>query len=123
MNDRVERSVQTFIKNLAGAEVTEIQQFVAEITSNQKFHRAVEDKRRVPDRRRYSSWSISSTLGEVLYAVCRKAQPAAIVETGVAGGVSSSYILQSLEDNRSGDLYSIDLPFGKHRVAGLSPII
>jgi predicted O-methyltransferase YrrM len=112
MNDRVERSVQTFIKNLIGAEVTEIQTYAAEIMSNQEFYRDLEDKRSSSGRRRFSSWGpgIGATLGVVLYSVCRKVRPATVVETGVASGVSSSYILQSLEDNKLGALYSIDLP-------------
>jgi hypothetical protein len=45
-----------------------------------------------------------------LYVICRTLTPAVVVETGVASGLSSAYILQALEDNASGRLYSIDLP-------------
>jgi predicted O-methyltransferase YrrM len=110
MNDRSERSVQTFIVNLIGAEIAEMQQHIAEITSNQEFSKSLNDKRSTPDRRRFSSWGVSSTLGVVLYAICRQVRPAIVVETGVASGISSSYILQSLEDNKLGTLHSIDQP-------------
>lgn len=46
----------------------------------------------------------------MLYAICRKFNPETVVETGVQYGISSSYILQALEDNGHGRLYSIDLP-------------
>ena len=47
----------------------------------------------------------------ILYGLCRLVNPTAVVETGVANGVSSAFILQALEDNRgNGLLYSIDLP-------------
>ena len=123
MNDRIERSVQTFIKNLTGAEVTEIQRYVAEITSNQEFYKGMDDKRGSSGRRRFSSWgpSIGPTLGVILYAVCRKLRPATVVETGVASGVSSSYMLQSLEDNKSGALYSIDLPLWEAQSGWIIP--
>jgi predicted O-methyltransferase YrrM len=47
---------------------------------------------------------------ELLYVLVRKLCPAVVVETGVAAGVSSAYILQAMEDNQHGHLYSIDLP-------------
>ena len=47
---------------------------------------------------------------ELLYVLVRKLCPAKVVETGVAAGVSSAYILQALEDNQYGKLYSIDYP-------------
>jgi hypothetical protein len=45
-----------------------------------------------------------------LYLVVRLIQPDHIVETGVSAGVSSTYILSALEDNKKGELHSIDLP-------------
>lgn len=47
---------------------------------------------------------------ELLYVLVRKLCPETVVETGVAAGVSSAYILQALEDNEYGRLYSIDFP-------------
>lgn len=48
---------------------------------------------------------------EILYFLIRKLKPRVVVETGVAAGESSGYILQALKDNDIGKLYSIDLPF------------
>ena len=45
-----------------------------------------------------------------LYVICRTVKPAVVIETGVASGLSSAYILLALEDNASGRLFSIDLP-------------
>jgi hypothetical protein len=45
-----------------------------------------------------------------LYVICRIRKPDVVVETGVASGLSSAHILQALDDNSSGKLYSIDLP-------------
>jgi predicted O-methyltransferase YrrM len=45
-----------------------------------------------------------------LYFVCRFVKPKVVVETGVDYGTSSALILQALEDNGTGLLYSIDLP-------------
>ncbi|PKM98698.1 MAG: hypothetical protein CVU79_02245 [Elusimicrobia bacterium HGW-Elusimicrobia-3] len=47
-----------------------------------------------------------------IYSLVRLLKPRVVVETGVADGVTSSYILRALEDNGEGKLYSIDLPSG-----------
>ena len=49
-------------------------------------------------------------LARCLYLVCRALAPAIVVETGVAYGLSSAFILQALALNNSGSLHSIDLP-------------
>lgn len=48
--------------------------------------------------------------GKFLYFIVRLAKPAVMVETGVAHGVSSWTILNAMERNGVGKLYSIDLP-------------
>lgn len=50
------------------------------------------------------------TLTRLLWAVVRHRQPQRVVETGVARGVSSAFVLKALELNGSGHLWSIDLP-------------
>lgn len=47
---------------------------------------------------------------EACYAITRIVRPTTVVETGVAWGFSSAAILQALESNGSGRLYSVDLP-------------
>jgi len=47
---------------------------------------------------------------EILYAVCRILKPLRIVETGVASGISSAFMLEALRRNMKGHLFSIDLP-------------
>lgn len=49
------------------------------------------------------------------YVLTRLAKPKIVVETGVWYGFSSVFILQGLEDNRSGKLYSIDLPNAQYQ--------
>lgn len=45
-----------------------------------------------------------------LCVVCLVLRPSVVVETGVGAGLSSTFILQALNDNHKGNLYSIDLP-------------
>jgi predicted O-methyltransferase YrrM len=55
-------------------------------------------------------YSADIALGRCLYIVCRALRPTVVIETGVAYGMSSAFILQALEQNAHGTLYSIDLP-------------
>jgi predicted O-methyltransferase YrrM len=49
--------------------------------------------------------------GTALYVLVRIFKPEVVVETGVANGVSSSFILKALDQNSRGRLYSIDLHY------------
>jgi methyltransferase family protein len=51
-----------------------------------------------------------ASLGELLYVLVRGLRPELVVETGVAQGITSAYILAGLSDNGIGQLHSIDLP-------------
>src|ERR671917_1921847 len=56
-------------------------------------------------------WAADSLLARCCYLVCRLLKPDVVVETGVAYGVSSAFILRALEENGGGGvLHSVDLP-------------
>lgn len=57
-----------------------------------------------------SEWDADPTLAYMVYYICHLLQPKAVVETGVAHGITSAFILQALAENGRGHLYSIDLP-------------
>jgi len=59
---------------------------------------------------RGAQWPADSVLARCCYLLCRLIRPAVVVETGVAYGVSSAFILQALEENGGGVLHSVDLP-------------
>lgn len=46
----------------------------------------------------------------LLYIITRLHRPKIVVETGVAQGVSTTFLLRGLHDNKEGRLFSIDLP-------------
>jgi predicted O-methyltransferase YrrM len=55
-------------------------------------------------------WAADSLLARCCYLMCRILEPTVVVETGVAYGVSSAFILRALEENGRGVLHSVDLP-------------
>jgi predicted O-methyltransferase YrrM len=58
-----------------------------------------------------ASGCIGIVPGTLLYALVRALRPSVIIETGVANGVSSTFLLGAIRDNGHGKLVSIDLPF------------
>ncbi|BBL80002.1 hypothetical protein RxyAA322_18560 [Rubrobacter xylanophilus] len=55
-------------------------------------------------------WAADSLLARACYLLCRLLRPAVVLETGVAYGVSSAFLLAALEENGHGELHSVDLP-------------
>ena len=55
-------------------------------------------------------WAADSLFARCCYLSCRLIQPSVVMETGVAYGVSSAFILKALEANGRGTLHSVDLP-------------
>ena len=58
----------------------------------------------------WSSMDADTSLGELAYALVRRDRPDVVIETGVARGITSAFVLAALEDNGHGKLHSIDLP-------------
>ena len=58
----------------------------------------------------YPGYNADSALAKICYLICRVLVPSIVVETGVAYGVSSAFMLEALARNGKGALYSIDLP-------------
>lgn len=57
------------------------------------------------------NYAINSDSRRFLYHLCRIIKPTNIVETGIAYGTSSAYILKALDENGEGKLHSIDAVF------------
>jgi predicted O-methyltransferase YrrM len=55
-------------------------------------------------------WASDSLLARCCYLACRLIEPEVVVETGVAYGVSSAFILRAMEQTGHGTLHSVDLP-------------
>jgi hypothetical protein len=59
----------------------------------------------------YGRWSdCDRAQAQAIWCIVAHTRPVAVVETGVAHGVTSRVILEGLERNESGHLWSVDLP-------------
>lgn len=96
------------IARLLGIDITRVDRIYREIEES-PFMQEIINK--TGSRRGFFDFSMSSVLrAPTLYTLCRIIKPEIIVETGVADGFSSAFILNALEVNQKGHLYSIDLP-------------
>ena len=75
-------------------------------------------------RASYGGWNDGDrAFAEAIWCIVAHLRPTAVVETGVAHGITSRVILQGLECNDSGHLWSIDLPAvdsALHREIGIA---
>ena len=80
-----------------------LQDHIADFFNNLKSEKYPSKKKPYP-----TEYSIDDKSGLFLYLLCKLTKPEQIVETGVAYGLSSVYVLQALEENKKGSLHSID---------------
>jgi Methyltransferase domain len=109
-----ERLVGSFFTSLA-----ELEQYRAELVrsglaehldrARTEFEAAVSGATPRGNPYRFGASTVRGSNGR-LYAVLRKLRPEVAVETGVCNGVSTSIILQALDQNGQGSLFSVDLP-------------
>jgi predicted O-methyltransferase YrrM len=101
----------TYKSRLAGylkADISEVEKLYKEI-DNSGFMRDILAKAEI--KKGFFELNMAMVLrAPTLYVVCRLVKPQIVVETGVAEGFSSAFILQALKMNNKGKLYSIDLP-------------
>ena len=114
LNHDEQLNIRNFVRNLTNKDEAEIQNYIFEILEDNKFHDSIAAKANTgsgdkPFSFRILAVDVSSRLA--LYVLCRTLKPEVVVETGVASGMSSSFILRALDKNAKGKLYSIDVPW------------
>ena len=105
-------SIEDFFKNIFPTkEVNEKELEELELYVEQNLKKLKNDKYPSKKKPYPTDYSINSDSRKFLYYLCRILKPKNVIETGVAYGISTSFILQALEDNKFGKLYSIDSIF------------
>ena len=100
---------ETFLARLSGSSPREIRTYLDEPINTPAF--AAHLRKEEGHFRSLSIKSADLFAKKILnqYAAVRALRPDCIVETGVANGVSSSYLLLALQKNKRGHLHSIGL--------------
>jgi hypothetical protein len=97
------------IAKLIGADYRDARDYLKYLYRNKDFLKHIETSLQ-PYHHVILGFVDTLTLAPLLYTTVRLLKPEVVVETGVASGVSTSFILLGLEHNQRGSLFSIDLP-------------
>jgi len=98
------------IEKMLNLSSEELEMYIEDYHSKKNLHKHIRKSISEVQRTSETLGAVDEKVSEVLYLLMRVTKPDTVVETGVASGISSAYILQALEDNGKGELYSIDLP-------------
>lgn len=111
---------ERFLAALTGTNAIQIRQFLQEPFNTSDF---LPHLRSCEKSFRNGAVSADLWAKKVLiqYAVVRALRPEIIVETGVASGVSSAYLLLALQRNQKGILHSVDIGDPAYLPADKSP--
>jgi len=110
---------EQFLSRITGCPVTKIRSFLDEPLSTPEFAACLRGAEAAMRSLGLQSADLYAKKILAQYATIRAVQPETVVETGVANGVSSSYLLLALAKNNRGKLYSVEvgdknyLPKGK----------
>lgn len=97
-----------FLTSVTGLAQPDILSFLSDLDSDQAFKRSFLERESVLDN--LSDAGDLRFHATTVYLLVRAQRPGVAVETGVAHGKSSAYILLALEHNGAGRLLSVDLP-------------
>ena len=104
--EKCTHSIENGSKKLLDIDANRIRDFKAQFYSKLDFHKRIDESREFLGR---CSGGMGKDACALLYILCRILRPRIVVETGGANGFSSASILQALEGNQAGELYSIGL--------------
>jgi len=114
LTDETQEKIEDFVTSLTGAHDAEVRSYLSDISSDEQFLEDLtgnwDDGSGVKPFS-FRILGVDLTACRTLYALCRALKPQIVVETGVAGGISSSYILRALDRNKKGRLCSVDVPW------------
>ena len=112
---------ERFLATATGAPTSKIRKFLQEPFSSESFSTHLEEGQRTFDELKLTSADLYAKKVLIQYVVTRAMMPEVIVETGVANGVSTAYLLLALEQNRKGTLHSIEIGDPAYLPPGRSP--
>jgi len=116
--DELTLADEKFLGSITGVPFRQIRGFLKEPFQDDSFFPSLQSAKAALQTQKIYSADLYAKKTLLQYAVVRACQPKIIVETGVANGVSSAYILLALQTNGGGTLYSIGLNDPEYLPAG-----
>jgi predicted O-methyltransferase YrrM len=112
---------ERFLAAATGAPTSKIRKFLQEPFSSESFLRHLHEGQRTFEELKLTSADIYAKKVLIQYVVARAMAPEVILETGVANGVSTAYLLLALKRNEKGTLHSIEIGDPAYLPPGRSP--
>jgi hypothetical protein len=106
-----------WISKVTGCTVEEAERAVAEVAEHAAVIAELAEKVRRTGRSYYAQFPAPMDL----FAMVRLTKPRNLVESGVASGVSSAFMLMGIKANSMGVLHSIDMPVQRTKRRGNEP--
>lgn len=103
---------ERFLAALTGASVPQLRSYLSEPFADANLMRHLERSRPLVDQAQIYSAELYAKKVLLQYAIVRASRPSLVVETGVANGVSTAYLLLALKKNGIGHLHSVGLEEG-----------
>lgn len=112
---------ERFLAAATGARAVEIRRYLEEPSSDPRFSQHLAEGQRTFEHLKLTSADLYAKKVLIQYVVARALRPARVVETGVANGVSTAYLLLALERNGDGQLDSIEIGDPEYLPPGRPP--
>jgi len=112
---------ERFLSTITGMPARRIRSFLEEPLATPSFAKCLRDAEEVSKTAPVASADLYAKKVLVQYAAIRAFAPEVVVETGVANGVSSAYLLLAMQKNGRGKLYSIELGDTSYLPPGKAP--
>jgi len=100
---------ERLLANVSGCSAAQIRAYLEEPFENADFYGHLRDSEQIFKEAQITSADFYAKKVVLQYAVVRAVKPTVILETGVASGVSTAYILLALKANGSGFLHSVEI--------------
>jgi len=100
---------EKFLARVSGATVSDLRKYLDEPCQDAAFHALLQQSEHVFSEAKITSADFYAKKVLLQYALVRAIKPTMILETGVASGVSTAYLLLALKKNNHGTLQSIEL--------------
>jgi predicted O-methyltransferase YrrM len=112
---------ERFLGAVTECEAGQIRRYLDEPFDDFHFAQHIRQTRDLHGRASISTADLYAKKVLIQYAIVRALKPELVVETGVANGVSSSYLLLAMEKNRKGHLHSVEVDNSHVLLEGREP--
>lgn len=112
---------ERFIGGVTECEARTIRRLLDEPFDDANFTQHMRQMKDLHGRAAISTADLYAKKVLIQYAIIRAIKPNVVVETGIANGVSSSYLLLAMEKNRRGHLHSVEVDNSHVLMQGRDP--